>query len=118
MTFTDCMTGSIYSFDGFDPADVDAEFEAIWTGAATGFSESKLRGDLAGDRQALADLHAHRITPRSVVGTGYKNGRKVAVEYLTKRIADGERDVESRGRTNSVNQSNVHCGLRKAAGTW
>lgn len=34
----------------------------------------------------LDDLDAHRITPRSVVGTGYKNGRLVARSWLINQM--------------------------------
>lgn len=36
----------------------------------------------------LAAVKAREIPPRWVVGTGYKDARKVAIEYLEDRIAD------------------------------
>ena len=38
--------------------------------------------------QMLSDLAYGRITPRSVVGTGYKDARKVAFMYLTDRLVE------------------------------
>jgi hypothetical protein len=39
--------------------------------------------------QAMLDaLKAKEIPPRWVVGTGYKNARKVAIDYLTERLED------------------------------
>lgn len=36
--------------------------------------------------QMLEALKAKEIPPRWVVGTGYKNARKVAIDYLTERL--------------------------------
>jgi len=38
--------------------------------------------------QMLEALKAKEIAPRWVVGTGYKNARKVAIEYLTDRLEE------------------------------
>lgn len=99
-----------------DPADpkVIAAFERIWTGQATGFSEAALRGHLAEIRQMQADLVAHRIRPSKVVGRGYKPRavRQVAMTWLSRQIADLELAIETRGRTNTVNVSNVRYFLR------
>lgn len=49
-------------------------------------------GDLANmtTEQMLNALKAKEIAPRWVVGTGYKDARKVAIEYLTERL-EGEK---------------------------
>lgn len=45
--------------------------------------------------QTMLDaLKAKEIPPRWVVGTGYKDARKVAIDYLTERLED-ERKGES-----------------------
>jgi hypothetical protein len=46
-------------------------------------------GDTAtmSDQQMLDALLAREIAPRTIVGTGYKNGRQVAIDYLKERIA-------------------------------
>ena len=39
--------------------------------------------------QAMLDaIKAREIPPRWVVGTGYKDARKVAIDYLTERLED------------------------------
>jgi len=38
--------------------------------------------------QMLEALKAKEIAPRWVVGTGYKDARKVAIEYLTDRLEE------------------------------
>ena len=43
------------------------------------------------NREQLAAVKAREIAPRWIVGTGYKVGRKVAIEYLEELIAkEGE----------------------------
>jgi len=45
--------------------------------------------------QTMLDaLKAKEIPPRWVVGTGYKDARKVAIDYLTERL-ENERKGES-----------------------
>jgi hypothetical protein len=42
-------------------------------------------------QELLNALLAREIAPRTIVGTGYKNGRQVAINYLKERIAkEGE----------------------------
>lgn len=40
-------------------------------------------------QEMLNALKAKEIAPRWIVGTGYKDARKVAIEYLTERL-EGE----------------------------
>ena len=43
------------------------------------------------NQEMLDALLAREIAPRTIVGTGYKNGRQVAIDYLKERIAkEGE----------------------------
>jgi hypothetical protein len=39
------------------------------------------------NQELLNALMAREIAPRVIVGTGYKNGRQVAIEYLKEEIA-------------------------------
>jgi hypothetical protein len=47
-------------------------------------------GDTANmsNRQLLDALMAREVAPRTIVGTGYKNGRQVAIEYLQEMIVN------------------------------
>jgi hypothetical protein len=47
-------------------------------------------GDTANmsNRQLLDALMAREIAPRTIVGTGYKNGRQVAIDYLQEMIVN------------------------------
>jgi hypothetical protein len=38
-------------------------------------------------QEMLDALMAREVAPRTIVGTGYKNGRKVAIDYLKEMIA-------------------------------
>lgn len=43
------------------------------------------------NQELLNALLAREVAPRTIVGTGYKNGRKVAIEWLQEMIAkEGE----------------------------
>ena len=46
-------------------------------------------GDTAtmSNQELLNALMAKEIAPRTIVGTGYKNGRQVAIDYLKEMIA-------------------------------
>ena len=53
-------------------------------------------GDTAtmSNQEMLDALLAREIAPRTIVGTGYKNGRQVAIDYLKEIIAK-EREGEN-----------------------
>lgn len=40
------------------------------------------------NQQLLDALMAREIAPRVIVGTGYKNGRQVAIDYLKSEITN------------------------------
>jgi hypothetical protein len=44
------------------------------------------------NQQMLDALLAREIAPRVIVGTGYKNGRQVAIDYLKEQIANTHRN--------------------------
>jgi hypothetical protein len=39
------------------------------------------------NQELLNALIAKEVAPRTIVGTGYKNGRQVAIDYLKEMIA-------------------------------
>jgi hypothetical protein len=39
------------------------------------------------NQELLDALLAKEVAPRTIVGTGYKNGRQVAIDYLKEMIA-------------------------------
>lgn len=86
-------------------------FDAIWRGETNGFSHEQLVASLAESERTLEDLEAGRITPRRVIGNGYKKPKTVAREYLHRVIADARRDLATEGRTNDVNLANVRFRL-------
>lgn len=114
----DHTLGKVQRDVDYDSHAAQAEFDRIWTGETVGFSEAMLRRDLDEHRQMLHDLNAGRLRPSKVVGRGYRNPRQVAVEWLERQIAEEDTDVASRGRTNTVNRSNVRVRLLKAEGAW
>lgn len=54
-------------------------------------------------KQHLKDLLAKRIKPSDIVGTGYINPRKVAIEWLEKRIAEYQ---------SIINGTAIHCVIK------
>jgi hypothetical protein len=95
-----------------DPvAAVRDAFDAIWRGGANGQGQLAVAAALDENRAMLADLNANRIRPERVIGRGYKKPKTLAREYLTRVIHEGERDLATAGRSNSVNIANVLYGL-------
>jgi hypothetical protein len=45
------------------------------------------------NQELLTALMAKEVAPRTIVGTGYKNGRQVAIDYLKEMI---EREGENK----------------------
>lgn len=99
--------------DDFDYESPEAieHFERIWRGEAEGFSEAKIAASLAEHEKDLTDLNAGRIPPRRIVGTGYKNPRKVAMQWLTEQIEKDRQALATRGRSDTVNRGNVRFQL-------
>lgn len=92
----------------------EARFDAIWTGEVTGFSRTQVEERLAEHTQTLKDLNDRKIPPRVVIGTGYRKGRSraIAVQWLTDQIEASQAALETDGRSDKVNQSNVRGYLR------
>jgi len=72
--------------------------------------------DLQGYKNQLEALHNHKIKPSIVVGTGYVNPRKVAIEWLEQRIAEYQSIID-RTTIHSVVRSNYECYIRTRANT-
>jgi hypothetical protein len=64
-------------------------------------------------RQTLEDLLAKKIKPSKVIGTGYKNPRKVAITWLEQRIRDYKAIVDGT-KIHSVIKANYECYIRAA----
>ena len=63
--------------------------------------------------QTLADLLVNVIKPSSVVGIGYKNPRKVAIDWLGERIEEYQAIVDGT-KIHSVIRANYDSSIRKA----
>ena len=64
-------------------------------------------------KQSLQDLHAMKITPRSVVGKGYVDSRKVAINWLNARILEYQKYVDKTA-IHTVIRANHMCSVRQA----
>ena len=80
----------------------------IWNGDIQSFhmNESARIKELSEDRKMLAGLMAGQVTPSKVVGTGYKNPRKIAKEYLEGEIQRIEGIISTKGQLDTTTQSN------------
>lgn len=63
--------------------------------------------------QILEDLIAKKIKPSTVIGIGYKNPRKVAIEWLEERIKEYQAIVNGTA-IHSVIKANYESHIRKA----
>jgi len=97
-----------------DPAECEPLFDAMWKGERMGFSEKQIRDSLASHERDLVLVQAGRIRPHKIIGTGYKQPKKLAIQWLTDQIAECKRDLASRGRTHTVNACNVAYVIRNA----
>ena len=90
------------AYDAGLSTDADAEFEAIWEGRLYGTSREQVLTERARNLRSLELLTAGQITPSSIIGTGYRNPRRSAEEYLRGQIADQDRTIATHGRTVNV----------------
>jgi len=65
--------------------------------------------------QILEDLIAKKIKPSTVIGIGYKNPRKVAIEWLEERIKEYQAIVDGT-IIHPVIKANYETGIRIAIG--
>jgi hypothetical protein len=98
------------------PHPADEHLDAIWAGNETGFSHDTSVSELALIRDLRTDLANKVITPRSIIGTGYRgNTRKYANDNLDQAEARWVRAIETNGRSVGVNVSNARGRLQKKA---
>lgn len=96
----------------------DEHFDRIWAGEAMGHSEADTQLELERLRQLKAGLDGGTIRPRDIIGTGYRgNTRKIASDYLDGALRREQETLATRGRSSSVNASNVDYARRTAAQT-
>lgn len=89
------------------PADAEDAFERIWNGEGGGFSKDHFERELIETQELQRQLSNGSIRPSKLVGTGYRNSRKVAEEFLSDRLASTKLALQTRGRSNALNTSNV-----------
>ena len=63
-----------------------------------------------------SDLNNKIITPRRVIGTGYKNPRKVAEEWIKGRIQMTKYLIENFNEKNKFTEEQINAGFRLAEG--
>jgi len=78
----------------------------IWEGIRTGISEQYAKKRLSEYKEDLQKLKNHNIRPSRVVGTGYKNARKVAFEWLNEQIEKYKEAIQTKGHSIELNHRN------------
>lgn len=93
---------------------LDPHFEAIWEGREQGCSKETFESRLAENRKRLEQLAAGTISPTKIVGSGYRNPKKVAREWVENQLRETERALATRGRSDGVNIANAEYRLRES----
>lgn len=93
--------------------DAEAYFESVWNDPEHSFGESSTRKKLQGNTSNLAALESGAVKPSAIVGSGYKNPKKVAKQYLEQERETLENALRTRGRSQSVLVSNANYRLRQ-----
>lgn len=63
------------------------------------YGEEATRAQLASTQRMLEQFNNGELKPSQIVGTGYKNARKVATDYLNDRIQGFEDAIRTNGRS-------------------
>lgn len=93
----------------------EAYFESNWNDPESNHGEVGTRRELERIQEMAAGLRAGTVKPSSVVGTGYRNPKAAAEEYLERREREQKRAIHTRGRSHSVIASNA---LYRARRDW
>jgi hypothetical protein len=68
------------------------------------------------NQELLNALLAREVAPRTIVGTGYKNGRQVAIEYL-QGVIEREGECDKCATSYDVSSRDNRCGNCGNCGT-
>lgn len=92
---------------------IETAFEQMWNDPGFGFGEAKIKEKIEEYEKLQDELEGRRITPTKIIGSGYKNPRRVAHEYLESSLQELRESLDTRGRSHSVNIANA---LHRAKG--
>lgn len=75
-----------------------AEYKkSIWENPLHPWGENQHKKDLEIYKKNLEDLNNGRVSPALIIGVGYKNPKKSAIEYLKSSILEVEDSLSSGG---------------------
>lgn len=92
----------------------DAYFEEVWADTESNHGEVGTRRELNRIREMRAQLERGEIKPSAIVGTGYRNPKQMALEYLDSSEPKAVTALETRGRSHGVLASNALYRERQA----
>lgn len=80
-------------------------YEEIWLGnrKGAGLTEEQCIASIKEYERMIEDLINHRITPSRIIGTGYKQPREIAFQWLAKQVIKYSHNLVSRGREYNAN---------------
>ena len=87
--------------------------EEKWSGNDY-FSKKYALNELAEFELDLRRLEDGKISPSKIIGTGYKNPKKIAKEWLESQIKKQKSIIETNGLSNKINYSNFKHNLFNA----
>lgn len=88
-------------------------FDEQW-GSDKPWGEAGVRDELTRATQLRESFERGAIKPAKIIGTGYRNPKKVAKEYLDSRVADLQQQLDTRGRSNTSLVHNVWRRIKEA----
>lgn len=89
-------------------------FESVWNDPTHVYGEKKLHEEKQELARLTVGLEEGRVTPAKIIGSGVKNPKKLARQYLQRQTESVNRALETRGRSNGVLSSNANGAVRRA----
>jgi len=89
------------------PTELDEFLDKAWAGEINGFSREKVTENYNRHLELKDKLSKGEISPAKIIGSGYKNPKRIAMEWLDSQIKEEARALETKGRNLSVNISNA-----------
>ncbi len=88
-------------------------YEEIWQGQAQGLNYNRAIEELNELQTLERGLENKTIRPSKIIGTGYKNPRKVAYSWINKQRESLLMAIATDGRSSLLNQGNVQYRLKQ-----
>lgn len=88
------------------PISYEEYMKDISTGNRQGLSLERQKAKLLNYKADLIGVRDGTVAPKKIIGTGYKNPKKVAISWLEREIAELEADISTNSFSNTINLGN------------